>query len=51
MKEPYEEFEKWLQQNGYQDIIDCKPLDVDLERLEQAIKEYGESNEKHSTLP
>jgi len=41
--EPYEAFEIWLRENGYQDILDSKPLNVDLQRLGKAIEEYGET--------
>lgn len=40
-EDPFEKFEKWCGANGFQDVIDCEPEMVDLERLHQAIEVYG----------
>ena len=42
--DPYEAFEWWLGRNGFQDILDSPPEQVNLERLEEAIEKYGQSD-------
>ena len=42
--DPYEAFEWWLARNGFQDILDSPPEQVNLERLEEAILQYGQSD-------
>lgn len=41
--DPYEAFEAWCKANGYADVIECEPQDVDLARMNAAIKEYGKT--------
>lgn len=42
--DPYEAFNKWMLANGFADVANCKPEDVDLERLDEAIAAYGEES-------
>ena len=41
MIDPYEAFEVWARANGFADVIDCEPEDVDLDRMNEAIEAYG----------
>lgn len=39
--DPYETFEIWMRGNGFEDVADSQPADVDLDRLNEAIAAYG----------
>jgi hypothetical protein len=42
--DPYHVFELWGRANGFADLFDCAPEDVDRERLHEAIALYGGAN-------
>ena len=42
-KDPYSCFDTWMQTHGFQDVSECRPEEVDLDRLHQAIKEYSQT--------
>lgn len=42
MSEPYEAFENWMRTHGFEDVADCEPEDVNLERLHEALERYGD---------
>ena len=39
--DPYEAFDLWMRNNGFLDVANCRPEDVDLNRLNEAIEQYG----------
>lgn len=41
MADPYEAFETWARANGFRDVIECEPEQVDLERLHEALDAYA----------
>jgi len=41
--DPYEAFEIWMNLHGFQDIVEASPEDVNLERLDEAVEQYGNS--------
>lgn len=41
MIDPYEAFELWMSQNGFEDVVNCEPHNVDLHRLHEAFAVYG----------
>ena len=41
--DPYEAFDAWMRDNGFADVADSEPEDVDLDRLHEAVKAYGKS--------
>lgn len=44
--DPYEAFDLWCKANGFADVIDCVPEDVNLQRLDEAIAAYGKDGER-----
>ena len=43
--DPYEAFEIWATANGFEDVINCAPEHVDLDRMNEAIAAYGKEPE------
>jgi hypothetical protein len=41
MSEPYEMFEIWMRANGFEDVLEHEPEDVNLDRLHEAVERYG----------
>lgn len=41
--DPYEAFHDWCMANGFADVMDCEPEDVNLDRLNEAVEAYGKS--------
>ena len=42
------EFRKWLNANGFADITECNPLEVDSHRIHDAMKAYWRSRQKET---
>ena len=42
-EDPLVSCSKWLEANGYADVIACEPEDVDLDRLDEGLAAYARS--------
>jgi len=44
-EDPMVTFDRWLREHGFLDVVACKPEDVNLDRLHEAIELYGQDGE------
>ena len=51
LPDPYQAFFDWCLANGFRDVAECEPEDVDVRRMDEAIARYALANREASLNP